>query len=47
MGGMILQNHIKCGACLKYFVLLLPLSDVSPVLMDLHSIGQPQDQCKH
>ena len=46
MGGMLLQNHIKCGACLKYFVLLLPLSDVSPVLIDLHNIMQPQGQYK-
>ena len=46
MGGMLLQNHIKCGACLKYFVSLLPLSDVSPVLIDLHSIRQPQGQYK-
>ena len=40
MGGMLLQNHIKCGACLEYFVLVLRLSYVSPVLIDLHNIRQ-------
>ena len=37
---MLLQNHIKCGACLEYFVLVLCLSYVSPVLIDLHNIRQ-------
>ena len=46
MGGMLLRKHIKCGACLEYFVWLLPLSDVFPVLIDLHNTRQPQDQYK-
>ena len=46
IGGMLLQNHIKCGAYLEYFVSLLPLSDVSPVLIDLHNIRLPQGQYK-
>ena len=46
MGGMLLQNHIKCGACLEYFVWLLPLSDVSPALINLHNTRQTQDQYK-
>ena len=46
MGDMLLHNHIKRGAWLEYFVSLLPLSDVSPVLIGLHNIRQPQDQYK-
>ena len=42
MGGMLLQNHIKCRACLKYFVSLLPLSDVSLILIDLHNVSNPR-----
>ena len=46
MEGMLLWNHIKCGTCLEYFFWLLPLSDVSPALVDLHNTRQPRDQHK-
>ena len=46
MEDMLLQNHIKCGVCLKYFVSLLPLSNASPVLIDLHNTRQHQGQYK-
>ena len=40
------SRRSRWEACLKYFVWLLPLSDVSPVLIDLHNIRQPQGQYK-
>ena len=46
MGGICLQNHSKCDTCLKYFVLLFFLSNVSPALIDLHSTRQSQGQYK-